>query len=135
MIQRFDHFMSGPPTARKSGSKQSPVLAGLREKAKQLLANLGAETDFTADTSANPENPPMLSSTNSDHHSTALALHARACPSIDATKPLDGATTREAERAWTKFHAGHKAEVVALGLGKVEDFNAFMRAELSEIAR
>ena len=136
-LQRFNDFRSGPPTTRKPGAKQSPVLAGLREKAQRLLAGLHGDTDstFTAGPApANTERSPM-SSTTSDHHATALRLHQLAAPGIDATHQLDATATREAERAWTKFHAGHKAEVVALGLGKVEDFNAFMRAELSEIAR
>ncbi len=135
MIRRIENFRTGTPTARKTGTVH-PVLAGLRNRAQRTLSAVRDNITDAGPAPAIPEITPMSStSTPTDHRATALRLHQLAAPGIDAARPLDIATTREAERAWVKFHAGHKSEVVALGLAKGEDFVAFMRGELSEIAR
>ena len=129
MIQRFDHFMSGPATARKPGAKQSPVLAGLREKARRLLAGLDSDSTFTAGTAPATEITPMIES----HTATAVRIHTSACPSIklSARGTLDPASAHVAERAWRQYHAAHTTEMAALGV-TADELCSFMRLELRQ---
>ena len=132
MIQRFDNFRSGPPTARKPGSKQSPLLAGLREKAQRLLAGLGSDSTFTAGTApAIPEKNTM----SETHNETARRIHAAACPSIALSdKPMDSATAAVAARSWRKYHSSHASEMTALGV-TADELCSFLRLELAEVSR